>query len=209
MKAILCLTALVALQFAVAKPSTPIEGCLYSVIVPSDGSIKTCDQFAAIHGTTFAKLRDWNYDLRSDCANLDMGNAICVKGPANGATVQTMRPKTPATAKSPSPPPKKETKPRTIESTKPANNNKQQHQQEQNPAQKKPTHQAPHKVEGAPNAKAPKQHKAMSSETPAGTTAKSTPPTTPAAQQPKTAPAATSEKASHAIRRRSVPARLV
>ncbi|KAF9973850.1 hypothetical protein BGZ73_002880 [Actinomortierella ambigua] len=98
MKALSYLAVFVALQVVAAKPSKPIEGCLRTATVPGDGTVQGCFDFAAMHHTTFEKLRDWNYDLRGDCANLDVGNKICIEGPANGATVKSLTQKTPSSS---------------------------------------------------------------------------------------------------------------
>ncbi|KAG0005134.1 hypothetical protein BGZ65_011916 [Modicella reniformis] len=76
-----CLSLLLLAQDTAAKPSTPVPGCLQKQVVPSDGSITSCYEFAEKWGTTFEKLREWNTNLHSNCDNLDVENEICVRGP--------------------------------------------------------------------------------------------------------------------------------
>ncbi|KAG0202866.1 hypothetical protein BGX28_004742 [Mortierella sp. GBA30] len=78
---IACLSVLLASQKVVAKPSIPIEGCLSKVVVPSDGSVTGCEQFAEMYNITFKQLRKWNTGLHENCDNLDTNNEMCVEAP--------------------------------------------------------------------------------------------------------------------------------
>ncbi|KAG0371138.1 hypothetical protein BC939DRAFT_439252 [Gamsiella multidivaricata] len=91
-----CLSLLVAIQEATAKPSTPIAGCLRKEVVPADGSVESCYDFALKHGTTFEKLLLWNTGLHKNCDNLDTDNEICVLGPAVAPKTTITPTKTPA-----------------------------------------------------------------------------------------------------------------
>ncbi|KAF9099347.1 hypothetical protein BGX23_002794 [Mortierella sp. AD031] len=67
--------ALAASQAAAVVP-IPVKECTMSYVV--EPGTPGCDAFAAKFGVTFADLLKWNNKLRPDCANLDIGEAICV-----------------------------------------------------------------------------------------------------------------------------------
>ncbi|KAI7832310.1 hypothetical protein BC939DRAFT_435158 [Gamsiella multidivaricata] len=67
--------ALAASQ-AMAVIPIPVKECTKTVVVqPTDIG---CDAFATANGITFADLLKWNLKLRTDCANLDVGEPLCV-----------------------------------------------------------------------------------------------------------------------------------
>ncbi|KAG0354370.1 hypothetical protein BG005_006530 [Podila minutissima] len=80
--------ALAATQVQAIVP-TPVKGCTQLVMItPADTS---CVDFAAKFGLTFEQLRALNLRLDAICANLDVGNPICVSntGPNLGTLTST------------------------------------------------------------------------------------------------------------------------
>ncbi|KAF8939002.1 hypothetical protein EDD21DRAFT_423220 [Dissophora ornata] len=77
-----CLSLLLVTQEATAKPSIPIASCLRKAVVPNDGSVTGCSDFAIKYSTTFEMLLLWNTGLHRNCDNLDVDNEICILGPA-------------------------------------------------------------------------------------------------------------------------------
>ncbi|KAG0056163.1 hypothetical protein BGZ89_002183 [Linnemannia elongata] len=77
--------ALAASQAAAVVP-VPVKECTHSYVV--EPGTPDCGAFAAKFGITFADLLKWNDKLRPDCANLDVGEPLCVSitkgdGPLN------------------------------------------------------------------------------------------------------------------------------
>ncbi|KAF8946509.1 hypothetical protein BGZ47_000380 [Haplosporangium gracile] len=67
--------ALAASQAAAVVP-VPVKECTHSYVV--EPGTPDCVAFATKFGITFADLLKWNDKLRTDCANLDVGNPLCV-----------------------------------------------------------------------------------------------------------------------------------
>ncbi|KAF9121897.1 hypothetical protein BGW39_010167 [Mortierella sp. 14UC] len=67
--------ALAASQAAAVVP-VPVKECTRSYIV--EPGTPDCVAFATKFGITFADLQKWNDKLRPDCANLDVGEPLCV-----------------------------------------------------------------------------------------------------------------------------------
>ncbi|OAQ29996.1 hypothetical protein K457DRAFT_18358 [Linnemannia elongata AG-77] len=77
--------ALAASQAAAVVP-VPVKECTHSYVV--EPGTPDCVAFATKFGITFADLLKWNDKLRPDCANLDVGEPLCVSitkgdGPLN------------------------------------------------------------------------------------------------------------------------------
>ncbi|KAF9121898.1 hypothetical protein BGW39_010168 [Mortierella sp. 14UC] len=68
--------ALAATSQVAAVVPVPVKECTHSYVV--EPGTPGCDAFAAKFGITFADLLKWNDKLRPDCANLDVGYALCV-----------------------------------------------------------------------------------------------------------------------------------
>ncbi|KAF9547087.1 hypothetical protein EC957_008936 [Mortierella hygrophila] len=67
--------ALAASQAAAVVP-VPVKECTHSYVV--EPGTPGCEAFATKFGITFADLLKWNDKLRADCANLDVGEPLCV-----------------------------------------------------------------------------------------------------------------------------------
>ncbi|KAF9372790.1 hypothetical protein CPC16_002233 [Podila verticillata] len=104
--------ALAASQVMAVIP-IPIKGCTKQVVVqPTDTG---CDAFATANGCTFADLLKWNDKLRPDCANLDVGQPLCVSitpgagGKTNATTSAVPKPTSGAVVPTSAPVPAKGT----------------------------------------------------------------------------------------------------
>ncbi|KAI9823660.1 MAG: hypothetical protein M1826_007678 [Phylliscum demangeonii] len=60
-----------------------VAGCLQVYTVRSGDS---CNSIETAYGITFAQFYSWNPSVGSQCANLWLGYAYCVRGPASGTT---------------------------------------------------------------------------------------------------------------------------
>ncbi|KAK3840554.1 MAG: hypothetical protein JOS17DRAFT_798502 [Linnemannia elongata] len=67
--------ALAATQVAAVVP-IPVPECTHSYVV--EPGTPDCVAFATKFGITFDDLLKWNQKLRADCANLDVGEPLCV-----------------------------------------------------------------------------------------------------------------------------------